>query len=227
MSFRRAFTLVELLVVIAIISMLVALLLPAVHSAREAAMKIECANNMRQIGLATANYANLHDGHLPETYHGGDQRSWVYTLAPFLEDVEQIRICPDDPLGETRLEHKGTSYVINEYVSRQIKDAVLRLDHLKATSKTIIVFEGSDYRDPESFYFEHVHPSDWFSVRNVRQGRVWFQLLQEIKPDRHFHTMANYLYADGHVQAIPAAVIKEWADNGFNFAKPNEGSFSP
>jgi prepilin-type N-terminal cleavage/methylation domain-containing protein/prepilin-type processing-associated H-X9-DG protein len=59
-SLRRGFTLIELLVVIAIIAVLIALLLPAVQAAREAARRAQCVNNLKQLGLAAANYESAY-----------------------------------------------------------------------------------------------------------------------------------------------------------------------
>jgi len=227
------FTLVELLVVIAIIAALVGLLLPAVQAARAAARRTQCANNLKQVGLAMAMYGNAHQGKFPRTYHAGNDQSWIYTLAPFLENVDQIRICPEDLQGDVRLQHDGTSYVISQYVAMTEEeigiatpDLVSRIGQIESTSQTIVVFEGSDRRDPKSFRAEHAHSADWFRPLNIAFDRVWVAITNDIQPDRHPPALANYLFADGHVQAIDAEVIHRWAEEGYNFAKPNSANLN-
>ena len=95
-SSRRGFTLVELLVVIAIIGILVGLLLPAVQAAREAARRMSCSNNFKQIGLALHNYHStykklvMNGGGTYETqgdsnFHNRLNLSWMVGILPFIE----------------------------------------------------------------------------------------------------------------------------------------------
>lgn len=95
---RRAFTLVELLVVIAIIGILIALLLPAVQAAREAARRSSCGNNMKQLGLAIHNYHDTYDA-MPylsvQAAYGNQFVSGLVGLLPFVEQgalYDQIKL---------------------------------------------------------------------------------------------------------------------------------------
>jgi prepilin-type N-terminal cleavage/methylation domain-containing protein len=106
-SHRKGFTLVELLVVIAIIGVLVALLLPAIQAAREAARRSQCTNNLRQLSLAHLNYESTKKGLVPlakfwtnAAYQAGypagvdkpggwyDDHGWYIPLMPFIEQAQ-------------------------------------------------------------------------------------------------------------------------------------------
>ncbi|MDZ4819536.1 MAG: DUF1559 domain-containing protein [Planctomycetota bacterium] len=82
---RRAFTLVELLVVIAIIGILVALLLPAIQAAREAAKRTHCMNNIRQVAIAATTYENTFKFY-PLGSRGCCWETWAVCILPYLEE---------------------------------------------------------------------------------------------------------------------------------------------
>jgi prepilin-type N-terminal cleavage/methylation domain-containing protein/prepilin-type processing-associated H-X9-DG protein len=85
--FRNGFTLVELLVVISIVTVLIAMLLPAVQSVRDAARRISCENNLRNIGLGLLNYESAHR-HFPAGAEYPTEHSWSTMILPFAEQAE-------------------------------------------------------------------------------------------------------------------------------------------
>jgi prepilin-type N-terminal cleavage/methylation domain-containing protein len=155
---RRGFTLVELLVVIAIIGVLVALLLPAVQAAREAARRMKCQNNLKQLALAALNY---HDNHLtfPSAGITSNQTSWHVLVLPYIEqkalydqaDFKQGRYDQPLPLMQGR----------NGLALNRI-DAYLCPSSL---AKKMLVHAPHNPHVPELINGEAVHTAHYYGVQ--------------------------------------------------------------
>src|SRR5438034_2652183 len=122
---RRAFTLIELLVVIAIMAVLIGLLLPAVQKVREAANRIKCANNLKQLGLAAHHYHDVNQ-HLPPAigYYppaAGAFGPYFFHLLPYVEQDNLYRSALGSvpfpaPDGPTAVYYPGNNQVYSKSV---------------------------------------------------------------------------------------------------------------
>ena len=162
LSKRRGFTLIELLVVIAIIAILMALLLPAVQQAREAARRSQCKNNVKQLGLALHNYHDTHSV-LPAAYlfqpgGGGAQGTpnltngdagpgwaWGMMILPFMEQAP-LRTKFDDNLPCWNAANAGPAKTtVAAYLCPSAVNPGKNYNVVNATGTTLAVFARSNY----------------------------------------------------------------------------------
>jgi prepilin-type N-terminal cleavage/methylation domain-containing protein len=181
------FTLIELLVVISIIAILAALLLPALSRAKARAVQISCLNQLRQIGLSAALYADDNSDSLPQTQH--TRRSWVGTLQPYLSGTNLHR-CPADR------EPRNFSYGLNDFLMPHPYGAE-HLDFSKAASvpvptETLFMAElHEDFLGADHFHFADSADAGYGTNSFARQVAV----------DRH-RASANYLFVAGNVTGM-------------------------
>ena len=193
----HGFTLVELLVVIGIISVLVAMLLPALNKARQQANKVQCQSNMRQIGIGMTMYLSEHKGAYPQqTYvtsgwYPLEAHTWWGAIAPYIgwkppytsnpqAAAGTLGHCPDHFESPGSFSYVGNWQIINNFDDTGSPPA--KVTRIRQTAQTIWLWE--------------VHTESWWpnTLNPPFRGKSPFN------PPRGTHgKMINYLFCDGHV----------------------------
>ncbi len=174
MNKRNGFTLVELLVVIAIIGILIGMLLPAVQQVREAARRVTCGNNIRQLGLAVHNFSSAHQERFPMLGEAEEGGHWTAFILPF---VEQNNIYDALSFGGVNWASsaavQGAEFNSSNPVHRQIAacEQVIEVFRCPSTIQPEHMFDASTY-NPTWFVQARV-PANYLGVVTGVQPHDW------------------------------------------------------
>jgi prepilin-type N-terminal cleavage/methylation domain-containing protein/prepilin-type processing-associated H-X9-DG protein len=218
-----AFTLIELLVVIAIIAILASLLLPALARAKEAAYRIKCANNLKQMELSVKLYADDNDGLYPPRTNIW---RWPTTLQPYYQTTN-ILICSSDAmrgppqsqsdptLSPTVADRANRSYIINGW-NDYFVDALLAVRSMKETAviyPTDTVMFG-EKKNESPHYYTDLNEGVGNDLDQVEQG------CHAVNHKAINSGGSNYAYVDGSVRYMRYGAtvwpLNLWAVNDTN-----------
>lgn len=230
---KKAFTLIELLVVIAIIALLLSVLVPSLRKAKKAAQQVICSNNLKQIGLAAALYAEANKGFVPRGAGGTglpENRCWFVMFLPYLnmaqkmDDYRSVKIfrCPGFPASGYGLNNisnarQTVAYVVNAWGAKDEVIVPSKVDKLRNASGRVYLADNEDGEwrpiierkdSPEIarcdvFDSGHLPTS---ASKDITRGR-------RIAQDRH-RDGCNVLYMDWHSGYVAAKDMtkEQWID---------------
>ncbi len=229
---RRAFTLVELLVVISIIGVLIALVMPAMSRAREAAIRTQCSSNIRQLQMAQVAYATANDDEILAAGDGTEQGSWIGSLMTY-GAMPAVRRCPADrsayfaePIpGTNPPQMRTTSYGINNYVSpTHAPFGVEPIRNLTRVGRSSTVIHLVELAETGSYAgSDHVHVQDFYLAvaPQITIGLIDKQMAlgrHGGKP-QSWDAVLNFSFLDGHAESL--AIRQVYTDPTNNLFDPD------
>jgi len=235
---KKAFTLIELLVVIAIVATLLAILTPALNSAKKSAQAVVCLSNLRQIGLAADLYSKDNDSFIPRgngVYRRDDV--WFIHFLPYVghnsdvTDYRDVRIykCKSFPrsgvgVGDISNSRQTVCYVINAWTFQSSYDMVgtevrvpTKIDTFKSRSSTIYLADNEDgpWRPVvESLDSLEIGQCDVFNPGHIASSKVEFGTNGRRVAHARHRDGCNVLYLDWHAERMKAEnmTVNMWKD---------------
>lgn len=235
-SLRRAFSLVELLVVIAVVGILGALLLPALSQSKAAARRIQCVDNLRQLGLATQMYWDENDDFTFRYQIGatnGGRLYWFGWLKPGAEgqrefDLTQgalypflqgsgVEICPSLDYNNALYKHKARGAAYGYGYNLNLGQSSINTSRLSRPSDTVLMADAAQVNDFQAPASPDRPMIEEFYYVDADDGGGY--------PNAHFRhqKQANTLFADNHVdreKPVPGSIDPRLPNQSIGWLRP-------